>query len=299
MIAPATVRHTSLTNLSTPYRFYRDRIGAARYDDWAARRAAGVLSTATGHFELDSAAIAWNRLAWDTQMFGFPAARIELFAGETRAVARLVLEHTLEDCRRQDIRHLIARIDASALVLAAALSDAGFDLIDGIQTFSLLLEGETTRLPLGTKLARPSDADEVAAIARDAFRFDRFHADEGLTPAIADRVNETWARNSVLGEAADAVLLSSGAFVSCKVDHASKEALGLRFASIPLVATALSRRGKGAARLATEAAIAWCGQQRVDVIEVGTQLANIPAARLYESAGFRTTALSLTYRKLM
>ena len=183
-----------------------------------------------------------------------------------------------------------------------------FELIDGIQTFALD-RAAPRDTPPGTRFATPDDAGQIAEIARSSFVHDRFHNDIAVGASAANRLHEAWARNSLSGEAADAVFVATSpsppsatgdmidAFVTIKLDTASVDPLGLRLASIPLIATGLQARGKGAARRATEAALAWCSARKIDIVEVGTQIANVPAARLYQSAGFRTTAISLTYRK--
>jgi len=186
-----------------------------------------------------------------------------------------------------------------------AIEELGFELIDGIQTFALDLSSRAPVVPpANTRLAAQADADHVAAIARSSFIYDRFHNDIAIGTETADGLHEAWARNSVSGEAADAVLLATSeglidGFVSVKIDSSSQEALGLRLATIPLVATAIGARGRGTAKRATDAVLAWCSAQKVDLVEVGTQISNVPAARLYQSAGFRTTAISLTYRKII
>ena len=61
-----------------PYRAHRTRIGSPRFDRWASERAARLLCESTGAFEVPTGAIGWKALDWDSRMFGFPAARIEL-----------------------------------------------------------------------------------------------------------------------------------------------------------------------------------------------------------------------------
>ena len=291
-----------------PYRAYRLRAGGAPFDRWAAGRAARLLCNATGAFETDSGAIGWKSLAWDSELLGFAAARIEVLAtgggyNEARDIASQLIAKAVEDAVAIGAcRHIVARVDASSLALSHALSANGFELIDGIQTFAIdLPTAGGLAPPPGTRLANSADADAIADIARSSFIFDRFHSDISISSDAANRLHETWARNSVACEAADAVLLAGlveiDAFVTVKIDRDAASPLGLSIASIPLVATRLEARGQGAARRATNAATAWCRSQGVDIVEVGTQIANVPAARLYQSAGFRTTAISLTYRK--
>ena len=63
------------------------------------------------------------------------------------------------------------------------------------------------------------------------------------------------------------------------------------------MATALDARGRGIAKATTYGALDWFREQGVDIVEVGTQLRNIPASRLYEACGFRLVASSLSLRK--
>jgi ribosomal protein S18 acetylase RimI-like enzyme len=119
---------------------------------------------------------------------------------------------------------------------------------------------------------------------------------------VADRVNETWTRNCCLGSAADAVVVAEeegrvASYVTCQADsQADRQA---RNGIIVLVATAVWARGRGAARRASAAALHWFAERGIETVEVGTQLRNIPAARLYESLGFRLTRTSLTFRKVL
>ena len=175
---------------------------------------------------------------------------------------------------------------------------AGFELIDGIQTFSIHLNDSHNAPPAGTRIFAPKDLPEVLEVGRTAYVFDRFHADPVLSSVVADRVHETWTRNCCLGIAADVVMVADeggrvASYVTCKIDRSKHRGV------IILVATAEWARGRGAARRASSAALHWFRSQRADAVEVGTQLRNIPAARLYESLGFRLIRTGLTFRKLL
>jgi len=245
----------------------------------------------------------WRALEWDTQQLGMAAARLELLEAsgpyaEARAGKQKLLSSILDRCRQAGIRHLSARVDTGDFSTIHALENAGFELVDGIQTFLLPVNGDHTAMPAGTRLFEPKDLPEVLEIGRTAFVFDRFHADPSLSPSIADQVNENWTRNCCLGIAADAVVVAEqeervASYVTCRVDRPAKRGI------IVLVATAEWARGRGAARRASSAALHWFAGQGMESVEVGTQLRNIPAARLYESLGFRLIRTSLTFRKIL
>jgi len=110
-------------------------------------------------------------------------------------------------------------------------------------------------------------------------------------------------RNSCAGAAADGVLLAFhrsqlAGLVTCKIQNDSHKYLGKTMGTIVLVATAAEYRGKGIATLTTMASMEWFRKQGVDLVEVGTQIRNIPAVRLYPRCGFEIAAASYSLRKL-
>jgi len=244
----------------------------------------------------------WRALEWDSEQLGLAAARLDVLdaAGgyaEARRRKRELLASVLDECRKAGIRHMTARVDTGDFTSIHALEEAGFELIDGIQTFLFPLNTVPARAPAGTRLFDLKDLPEVLEIGRTAFVFDRFHADQALVPSVADRVNANWTRNCCLGIAADAVVVAEedgrvASYVTCQADHKAGKGI------IILVATAEWARGRGAARRASLAAFQWFIGQGLATVEVGTQLRNIPAARLYESLGFRLARTSLTFRKV-
>ena len=265
--------------------------------------AATKLPAPLSRIETPTATAVWRTLDWDTGEFGMLAARLDVLEAsgaydEARAQKRELLAKVLDQCRAAGIRHLSARVDTGDFTTMHALEEAGFELIDGIQTFGISLNGNHAPLPPGTRLFEPSDLAEVLEIGRTAFIYDRFHADPSLRPEVADQVNESWTRNCCLGIAGDAVVVADeegrvASYVSCRADHDAGRGI------IILVATAGWARGRGAARRASSAALRWFKGQGLETVEVGTQLRNIPAARLYESLGFRLTRTSLTFRKIL
>jgi RimJ/RimL family protein N-acetyltransferase len=253
--------------------------------------------------ETPAGTAAWYSLDWDSEQFGIPAGRVESLDAsgsyaQARAAKRELLASVLDQCRAAGIRHLSARVDSGNLTTIHALEEAGFELIDGIQTFVLTLNGNHPSAPPRTRLFEPKDLPEVLEIGRTAFIFDRFHADPTLPSTVADQVNASWTRSCCLGTAADAVVVAEedgriASYVTCRADRRAGNGI------IILVATAAWARGRGAARRASSAALHWFAEQGLGTVEVGTQLRNIPAARLYESLGFRLTRTSLTFRKLL
>jgi dTDP-4-amino-4,6-dideoxy-D-galactose acyltransferase len=240
-----------------------------------------------------SAPAGWFALPWDSDQFGFPAARLEPGVNAHR------LPHVLAECRRAGVRHLTARPDAGDLATIRALEAHGFQLLDVLQTFALKLESDSwPESAICMRPFRAADRDQVVKIARGAFTYDRFHSDDALPPGVADQVHETWIDNCCRGEMADVVWIAADAdvvlgFITCKLDPER------RIGTIGLVATKIIARRRGVGRSLLAQALRWFHQKGASGVHVGTQLANVPAAGLYQSFGFRPVSVSLTFRRLL
>jgi len=255
-----------------------------------------------------------RKLQWDSEQIGMPAARIDyLFArgggsSKDQIIAGLV-DQVLKQLDLAGVQHLSARLDASDLVSLRILEQAGFILVDGLLTFALGVSDEAgtiaaPQIPCRLRLATPGDAVAAADLARRSYTYDRFHSDPAIPRQRADELHATWLVESCAGRAADAVILAENAagllgFVTCKLHPDTRHFLGKLVGSIVLVATTDTARRQGIARLTTQAALNWFREQGVRIVEVGTQLRNIPASRLYESCGFRLVSASLSLRKLL
>ena len=120
-------------------------------------------------FELTGLAC-WTPLEWDSEQFGFPAARLDLLVANgdrktATTIKRNLVSETVRRCGNRGIRHLTARVDAANLSSIDALQKNGFDLIDGIQTFSLQVplaaRFEKREHSFDLRLFRESDLPQV------------------------------------------------------------------------------------------------------------------------------------------
>jgi ribosomal protein S18 acetylase RimI-like enzyme len=260
--------------------------------------------TSTPHrIETPAGTAAWSILTWDSERFGMSAARLDKLEAhgcypEARASKAELLRSVIVECRSAGVRHLSARVDTGDLSAIHALEQAGFELIDGIQTFKISLNGNLAAPLCSTRLFELQDLPEIVEIGRTAFVFDRFHTDPALPADVGAQSNESWTRNCCLGIAADAVVVAEvdgrvASYVACREDRETG------YGVIVLVATAEWARRRGAAHSASSGALRWFAAQGLSTVEVGTQLRNVPAARLYENLGFRLVRTSLTFRRLL
>lgn len=251
-------------------------------------------------------------LPWDSEQLRMKTARIDYLVAEgsyneQRQIKETLLEQALLDIHDMGVWYLSVRVDASDLSSLHVLEEAGFITVDGLLTFALDL-AEHRSAPNGhdftIRLATAADADQAAALARTAYLYDRFHSDPFIDRERADELHAAWVHNSCTGKAADAVLLAEDktgllGFVSCSVQRDTTERLGRTVGTIALVAAAEHAQGRGVGYATTMAALEWFGQQGCEIVEVGTQVRNIPASRLYQKCGFRLVGSSISLRRLL
>jgi dTDP-4-amino-4,6-dideoxy-D-galactose acyltransferase len=255
----------------------------------------------------------FRKLPWDSKQLRMSAARIDyLLAGgsyqEQRAAKEMLLEELLMEAQSLGVWHMSVRVDASDLSSLHVLEEAGFITVDGILTFVLDLNEHPAVAAAGDfkiRQATADDAPEAAELARTVYVFDRFHADPFIDRELADELHANWVRNSCEGQSTEAMLIAedqSGllGFVTCKLPgddgHRTNNS---RTGSIVLVAAATHARGRSVGRGLTMAALEWFRSNGCESVEVGTQLSNIPASRLYQTCGFRLRATSVSLRRLL
>lgn len=250
-------------------------------------------------------------LPWDTQVLGFPVARIGCWIDRLDDAGNLehregLLTNVVDEARHLGVRYLFTRAPAADVCAIHALEGNGFRLVDGLLTFGVDTRKEPAReettQDLSCGIFAPGDLPALRKIAADSFSIGRFHGDPAIGRKKAEEVYRRWTENSCAGYA-DCVLVvratEAVGFVALKIDRCSKPHLGLSVGVITLVATSHEHRRKGVARRLTIAARNWFRDAGCDWVEVGTQVANIDACRLYQNAGFELVGSSLTFRRLL
>lgn len=179
-----------------------------------------------------------------------------------------------------------AKLPVTETELTTALVASGFALVETAVTLDLLpgaWPGGSARTPV--RLARAEDADRVASIARDAFRYSRFHTDPRIDRARADTLKSEWAANYFRGLRGQAMVVADdgdGAIAFLQL------LVGVQL-TIDLIGVSAAARRRGIARDMITFALDELRPPGGATI-VGTQVANIPSLRLYESLGFRICA---------
>jgi ribosomal protein S18 acetylase RimI-like enzyme len=205
-----------------------------------------------------------------------------------RPALRLVVARDSEAVLPGGAFFATAKLPSEGVADASRLADAGFRVVDTALTFTAAAGDIPMDDGASLRLATPDDRAAVAAMARDGFRFSRFHLDPHIPPALAGRIKAAWAENFFAGRRGDAMIVASvdgavGGFLQLLK-------LGNDRLIIDLIAVAARCRGRGVARAMIGRAARTMAA--VELI-VGTQAANTPSVRLYEGLGFRLTSAQL------
>lgn len=230
-------------------------------------------------------------LAFDSELFGAPIARLTALEAPDLAGFDALLDTCRAECAQRAVRHVVRRLQVGAFEETWGLSRAGYRLVD----VSVLFERESdpaTGADPSIRLVRPGDDEKLAARFAEAFNLTRFAVDPFFSVAAAAELHRRWIRNSCAGRA-DAVLVAEVAgelagFVTCRVDKPSKTG------NIELIAVDSAQRGTGAGRRLVAAALNWF-HGRTERVQVRTQVNNLIATRLYQASGFRLKLGELTY----
>ncbi len=247
--------------------------GRARVDGHGLRRVAALLQVV-------------ERLAWDSEFFGFPVGRLWPLR-LTPALADLA-DHR---CGELGIRCLYFLCDSTHPASAELAKDRGFQFVDTRVTLEFRLEAPLfSRLdsPASIRPARAEDVPLLRDIAAVAFQQSRFYADPNFSKDAASRLYQVWIEKSCTGFA-DAVLVAdvggrAAGFITCNLLRPGRGDIGL-------VGVDASYAGRGLGRGLVTAALDWFSTRGVEHAEVVTQGRNDAALRLYERCGFRTARI--------
>lgn len=224
----------------------------------------------------------FDSLAWDSEFFGFKVGRIDGPFTPSGALAQL-----LASTRSQSQVQLVyGECDsADAMSTAEAVSCKGF-LADAKRNYFLALNRELgAPLPPQVSMATNDTISlrQLRLLAWQSAEFSRFRIDPAMPTGAWRRMYSIWMYKSLTRDLADQVLVE-------RVDGAIVGMLTLKYrqrqAEIGLFAVGPDWRGRGIGRRLLAAARHHCLENNCNGMQVVTQGTNLPACRIYESAGY-------------
>jgi dTDP-4-amino-4,6-dideoxy-D-galactose acyltransferase len=242
----------------------------------------------TGEAQIGEAQIGEAKITedgWLAGLMGRPVFRVDLAGPQSDQAAE---ERLREHSRQQARAFYYTKVDAARVDTARRLSAGGFFVADTNVLFQLDRSPQLTLDFPGVTVGglEAGEEEAVLEIAAGAYRFTRFHLDPFVGVELANAIKRAWCGNYVRRLRGDRLFVArlegrpAGFLAALTV-----EAPGQRKAIIDLigVAPAFQRRRVGAA-LTTAFVEHYRG--RAALLQVGTQVANLPSIRLYERCGF-------------
>ncbi len=215
-------------------------------------------------------------LRWDSDFWGVSAARIHVEDAHQLDSAAIA-------CRANGVQWASLLVPAERFDLLNAAVRSGYDIVDVRYTLEAPVQDPAAAVEV--QLADASDAAALADIARQAFVTSRFFQDPRLPDRRCQDFYETWLRNSLSGELADAVVVARSEGRAAGFMTVRREAED--GSVIPLVAVAPTHHRRGLGRQLLEATMSWASREGCSSIRVVTQLTNTSAIALYNACGFR------------
>ena len=229
-------------------------------------------------------------LAWDTEFWGRPIARVgaaSVTPDSVRAIDAWCSYHAVA-C----VYLLLDGMD-SASTLAA--ERGGFFLTDVRVTFRADLHNRTTQARPNVRPAQPRDREPLADLARVGHDTTRFFHDPHFDRERCGELYGRWMLSSLDGGAA-AVLVAEAdgvlvGYVTCELDEDGD------VGRIGLIAVAESTRRQGVGQELCEAAFDWFKEQGAESAEIVTQGRNLAGQRVFQRAGAHADTLELWFHK--
>ena len=254
--------------------------------------------------------ISLEKLDWDTNLFGFPVAKInQLFTakeyGESFEVKKELISSLVKRCFRNLLLHVSVRVSKEDLTSIHALESKSFRLMDVLVTYSFDFRKQSINDLVIPNQIRQYKLDELAIlseIAQECFgesnvATDRFHADSTLPRERSDLLYVKWLLNS--SQDPDSEILVAEikgkpvGFNICSIGKKTAEKLGFRLGKIALTAVKPSERGRLIATSLLRASLMWF-TDKVDIVETGGQVSNYAIQRAWTRVGFKITRSQCT-----
>ncbi|MBN2863675.1 MAG: hypothetical protein JXN62_10960 [Bacteroidales bacterium] len=246
--------------------------------------------------------ISCSRNDFDSDIFGFSCFNIndlivlENAREKTGEIVRLLLKgmENILTARSRPTYYLISLNNNTGDCdkIFNTLSGEGCYYVHTLLTFVSYSENEKNRVSgknddIIIRTAGKKDAEEVATIARSAFRLSRFHMDPFLDNSRADLLHFVSARNSLLGDFTDIMFVAEKdkriiGYYSGKKNYYRE--LGKTIGKAVISAVSDKFRGYGVFNKLDDALLNWFSEN-TDFAEMGTYLVNYPVHRTWITKG--------------
>lgn len=226
----------------------------------------------------------WKLDDFDSEVFGFKVAKIETCDSEN-------VKDLIEDLIANKVEYATYRVQSNNFSIIRALEKSGFILVDGLISLSIDISNIQKRATTDRiREADRNDLKKLKNLTSGLYLISRAFNDPLIPKNKANEFFIKWVENSILGKAADSVL----------VWEETSEIIGYitlqKKGQIPLLGVSKKARGKGIARKLIRACFNKFKEWKVKNIIIETQMGNIPSLRVYSACGFKIIDSFLTLR---
>lgn len=231
-----------------------------------------------------------QKLSWDSEIFGFPCARIKYILSinnkDTYSVKSRLVKEALVYAKSKDIKFIDCHLHPLDFTGIKSLIKNNFDLIathihhvwDFRKDFKLNYKPST---PI--KLADSNDLPLLESISNEIIPYhNRFNLDKEMkkTGKIPILFKE-WLKNSLLGRAKCVLLAIKNdkvmGYTTIVIKENTKDFLGITIADVELTGVLASTRNKGVYRDMIITAVEWARENHIDIMEGVIHVCNAPA----------------------
>jgi dTDP-4-amino-4,6-dideoxy-D-galactose acyltransferase len=242
-----------------------------------------------------------NKLEWDTKHFKKNIAYLY-----PKTINKRVANYAIKKSIENDIDCLYYLCNCHDPLSVQIAEKHGFHFVDIRLTFSLSLSDKEKKSSekgiqgpesnsIIIRKAEVSDQYQIKEIAKDSYIHSRYFFDKHFPIETYKIFYSDWIGKSISGQFDDIVFAAeingeAVGYISCRIQN---NCIG----SIGLVGVSKEHAGKKIGTYLLDTAVKWFHSKGVVKINVVTQGRNIPAQRLYQSCGFKTTSTELWYHK--
>lgn len=226
----------------------------------------------------------WKLDDFDSEVFGFRVAKIEALDVEN-------VKSLIKDLITNKFKYATYRAQSNNFSIIHALEKSGFILVDGLISLSIDISNIEKREAISEiREADRNDLRELENLTSGLYLVTRTFNDPLIPKNKANEFFIKWINNSVLGKAADSVLIweEYGKILG----YITLQKKG----QIPLLGVSRQARGKGIAKKLISASFDKFKEWKVKNIIIETQMSNISALRVYSACGFKIIDSFLTLR---
>lgn len=254
-----------------------------------------------------------KKLNWDSNFFEFGIGRIEplisvskdALAMDAIAAGDQLIAQCIDRAKELGLQQLSAPVYCSDTLTHLCLERAGFRLVDTIVTYNLSAPPLDTKIDPCVRKAELADLNALAEIsgecfANRAYNVNRFNSDTQFPAPKVRELYSLWLENSFKTGLADIVFayVADGnpvGFITASLPTKEDLSVGLRIGRIPLNAVHPDYQGQGIYTKLAKAAVGWLATQKVEVVEIKTQLPNAGVHRTWSRFGAQNTCSFHTF----